>query len=95
MILDGRLDDEAYRSVPPFGDFIQQDPAEGRPATEKTEAWVFFDDRNVYISARLFVSQPDRLTANEMRRDGPNIFRNDYFGVTLMNRTGNPGGRVS
>lgn len=83
LTLDGHLDDEIYRAVPSFGDFIQQDPAEGQPATERTEAWVFFDDRNVYISARLFVSQPDRLKANEMRRDSVNIFRNDYFSVTL------------
>ena len=83
LTLDGRLDDEVYQAVPSFGDFIQQDPAEGQPATEKTEAWVFFDDRNVYISARLFVSQPGRLKANEMRRDSVNIFRNDFFSVTL------------
>lgn len=83
LTLDGRLDDVIYQTVPSFGNFIQQDPAEGQPATEKTEAWVFFDDRNVYISARLFVSQPDRLKANEMRRDNTNIFRNDFFSVTL------------
>ena len=83
LVLDGRLDDEIYQTVPSFGDFIQQDPAEGEPATERTDAWIFFDERNVYISARLFVSQPHRIRANEMRRDSINILRNDFFSVTL------------
>ena len=34
---------------PPFGEFVQQEPYEGQPATEKTEVWVFFDDKNVYV----------------------------------------------
>src|SRR4051812_37547695 len=42
--LDGRLDETYYRDIPSFGDFIQQDPHEGAPATEKTEVWIFFDD---------------------------------------------------
>jgi len=83
LTLDGRLDEEIYQTVPSFGDFIQQEPNEGQPATERTEAWIFFDDENVYVSARLWSTQPERLTANEMRRDHMNIFRNDYFSVTL------------
>src|SRR6188768_1674126 len=43
LILDGRLDEPSYASVLPLTDFIQQEPQEGQPATEKTEAWIFFD----------------------------------------------------
>src|SRR5262245_51926755 len=35
--VDGRLDDAAYSQVAPFTEFIQQEPAEGKPITEKTE----------------------------------------------------------
>ncbi|MGE3178405.1 MAG: DUF5916 domain-containing protein, partial [Vicinamibacterales bacterium] len=83
LVLDGRLDDEAYHRVPAIAGFIQQEPNEGQPATEWTEAWIFYDERNVYVSARLYVSEPERLRANEMRRDSVNIFRNDFFSVTL------------
>ena len=83
LTLDGRLDEEIYQTVPSFGGFIQQEPDEGQPATEQTEVWILFDDSNVYFSARMHLSQPDRLTANEMRRDSSGIFRNDFFGVTL------------
>jgi hypothetical protein len=82
--LDGRLDEAVYASVPPIDGFIQQVPVEGVPATEPTEVWIFFDEHTLYISARCFDSQPDRMAANELRRDNNNILSvNDNFSVTL------------
>jgi hypothetical protein len=75
--VDGRLDDDAYRRVEPLSDFIQQEPREGRPATEKTEAWIFFDDDNLYVAARCWDSHPEREVANELRRDNGNILGNE------------------
>ena len=80
---DGKLDDEVYSTVPPISGFIQQEPNEGQPATEPTNMWIFFDDNNVYISARMFSSQPTRIRANEMRRDSNNLLKNDFFYVTM------------
>ncbi len=56
--IDGRLDDAAYATVPAITDFVQQEPDEFKPATEKTEAWVFFDDDNIYVSARCWEIAP-------------------------------------
>jgi hypothetical protein len=81
--LDGRLDEEIYRTVPPSDGFVQQVPQQGAAATEPTEMWVFFDDENVYVAARCLDSQPERITANELRRDSNAIFQNDNFGVVL------------
>ncbi len=82
--LDGRLDEEVYRLASPAGDFIQQVPREGDPATEGTEFWVFFDDVAVYFAARMYDSQPDRLVANELRRDHQNIAGlNDLLSVGI------------
>jgi hypothetical protein len=50
---------------------------------EKTETWVLFDEKNLYISARCFDSQPDKIVANELRRDSFNIYLNDNFSVVL------------
>ena len=83
LVIDGRLDDGVYKTAPAISGFIQQEPDEGTPATEKTEVWIFFDGTNVYIAARLWSTHPERLQANEMRRDNTNIFRNDFFGATL------------
>ncbi|HEX8027424.1 MAG TPA: hypothetical protein VF491_03135, partial [Vicinamibacterales bacterium] len=63
--IDGRLDEEIYRTTSAIGDFVQQEPDEFKPATEKTEAWIFFDENNIYISARNWESHPERRVANE------------------------------
>lgn len=81
--IDGRLDEAYYREVPAIGGFIQQEPTEGAPTTEKTEVWIFFDNVNLYVAARCFDSQPEREIANEMRRDSNTILQNENFGVVL------------
>jgi hypothetical protein len=81
--IDGRLDEEIYRTTPAITDFVQQEPDEFQPATEKTEAWIFFDSDNIYISARNWETHPERRVANEMRRDTNQLRQNDSFGVML------------
>jgi hypothetical protein len=82
--IDGRLDEAAYGSVEPISDFIQMEPSGGDVATEKTETWLFFDRDNVYVAMRAWESRPDRMIANEMRRDNFNIIQgNDHFGFSF------------
>lgn len=83
MRIDGRLDEAVYGQIPSITDFIQQEPDEGAPATEKTEAWILFDDENIYVMCRCWDSNPDAIVANDMRRDSPNINSHDSFGVQL------------
>lgn len=84
--IDGRLDEEIYRTIQPVSDFIQQEPDEGQPATERTEAWVLFDDVNLYVCARNWDSHPERQIANELRRDNGNILGNENitFAIDTM-----------
>ena len=78
--LDGQLDEAVYHTVPAITGFIQQVPDIGAPATEKTEAWVLFDETNVYVSARVWDSAPEsQWVANEMRRDTNQLRQNDTF----------------
>jgi len=79
--LDGVLDDETYSQVPPVDGFIQQEPKEGQPAVNRTDAWILYDERNIYVAARCWTTDPSRIVANEMRRDAYAIFQNDNFGV--------------
>jgi Domain of unknown function (DUF5916) len=81
--LDGVLEEPVYRQYQPATEFIQQEPNEGAPASERTEAWVMFDGENLYIAARCFDSQPERMVVNEMRRDSQTIFNNEHFTVSL------------
>ena len=80
--IDGRIDDAAYREVAPITDFIQQEPVEGAPISERTEVWVLFDDDNVYFTCRCW-QPPDGIIANDMRRDSTNHRFHDSFGVII------------
>ncbi|MGD9903043.1 MAG: DUF5916 domain-containing protein [Vicinamibacterales bacterium] len=80
--VDGQLDEPVYADNPPFGDLIQVVPATGQPATEKTELWLMFDDRNIYVGARVHESAPpEAWVANEYRRDSSPLRQNDHVGV--------------
>ncbi|MBI4264386.1 MAG: carbohydrate binding family 9 domain-containing protein [Acidobacteria bacterium] len=81
--VDGLLDEALYTSVRPASDFVQAEPRSGEPGTEKTEIWISFDDRNVYVSVRAEESQPERMVLNEMRRDSNQIFQNEGIGIAF------------
>ncbi|MCY3847063.1 MAG: DUF5916 domain-containing protein [Acidobacteria bacterium] len=81
--LDGVLDEPIYDQVPPIDGFIQQLPEAGVRPSEETHAWVFHDEDNLYVGARLWDSAPDQLIANEMQRDSFQIVNNDFFSVGL------------
>ncbi len=83
LVLDGALNEAVYQTVPSVGGFVQQEPDEGELATEQTEVWVWFDDENVYVAARCWHSEPDRIVANEMKRDSYNMFGNELFAVVI------------
>jgi hypothetical protein len=83
LVLDGRLDDPVYGEVPAVSGFIQQEPREGQVATEQTDVWVFFDDDNVYVSARCWDSHPERIVVSELRRGNVGISRGDNLTVVL------------
>ena len=83
LVIDGQLDESVYTQVKPITEFVQQDPHEGAPVSERTEAWVLYDDRNIYVACRCLDEHPDRMVANEMRRDSTNLRQNDNFAVEL------------
>jgi len=68
--IDGRLDDAAWSLAEPFSDFLQRDPDEGQPATERTELRLVYDDDALYVGARLFDARPDLIERRLSRRDG-------------------------
>jgi len=81
LSIDGALDEDVYARVQAIDGFLQQEPQEGQPATQKTDVWLLFDDTFVYVSARCWSTAPERIVANEMRRDSFALFQNDNFAV--------------
>ncbi|MEN8223327.1 MAG: DUF5916 domain-containing protein [Acidobacteriota bacterium] len=76
ILVDGKLNENSWKREPITG-FTQNDPDEGKPATEKTEVWVGYDDHAIYIAARLHDSEPDKIISLLARRD--NFVEADYF----------------
>ena len=80
--IDGALDERVYQDVPPVSGFIQNEPVEGAPATEKTDLWILFDDEHIYVSARCWAENPElELVANDMRRDSPGVYSAEYVDI--------------
>jgi hypothetical protein len=81
-VLTGRMDDPLWREAPVIGDFVQHEPFEGRPATERTEVRVLFDHEAIYIAARLHDADPSGIVRGEFRRDA-DLKEQDSFLVVL------------
>jgi hypothetical protein len=68
-VIDGRLTEDVWTAAPAADGFTQRDPDEGRPATERTEIRIVFDDTAVYIGARMFDGEPARIERRLSSRD--------------------------
>jgi hypothetical protein len=80
--IDGRLDDEVWSAAPIQGNFVQREPAFGQPATERTEFRILYDDNRLYIGVWAFDSEPDRISASELKRDS-NLGKGDQVKIAI------------
>jgi hypothetical protein len=69
VTLDGRLDEPFWARAVPAADFIQQDPQNGRPATEPTEVRIVFNGDKLYMGVTAFDSEPEKWLGYQRRRD--------------------------
>jgi hypothetical protein len=81
-VIDGRLDDEAWSVAEPVSGFVQREPVEGRPISERTEVRILMDREALYIGAWLYDDTPDGIVYGERIRDA-DLEQGDYFGVIL------------
>ncbi|MGI9627555.1 MAG: DUF5916 domain-containing protein [Longimicrobiales bacterium] len=82
-VLDGALDEAAWASAGVIDNFVQQEPNEGAPATERTEVRLLYDAETLYLGVRAFDSSPSGPTATEMRRDSDRILDEDNIQIVL------------
>ena len=68
-VIDGRVDEAIWAEGEPFSAFVQQEPDEGNPATERTEIRLLLDRQTLFIAVVCFDSEPDNLVVTESRRD--------------------------
>ena len=73
--VDGVLNEPAWSETPALAEFLQKDPREGEPASERTEIRILYTKKSIFFAIRCFDSQPSQILATELRRD--NEFLND------------------
>ena len=82
ITLDGRLDEPLWSRASPAADFIQIDPANGAPATERTEVRVAFNRGALYLGVTCFDSEPDGSIRWQLARDAA-LSSDDSFMWTI------------
>jgi hypothetical protein len=66
--IDALLDEPVWKG-PASNGFTQSDPKDGAPSTEKTDVWVAYDDKALYIAAYCYDSDPKAIISRLGRRD--------------------------
>lgn len=61
--------------------FVQRDPKDGAPISQKTEVYLGYTDRNLYVVCVCFDSEPDKIRSRMVRRE--QINDDDQFGFVL------------
>ena len=67
--VDGVLDEPAWAQAAPVDSFTQIEPAEGQPASERTEVRMIFTSSTLYVGVQLFDSDPSKIVTTDSRRD--------------------------
>jgi hypothetical protein len=68
-IIDGNLDDAVWKTAEASSAFVQVDPREGEPPTERTEIRSLCDRDHLYLAIRCFDREPGAIIATQMKRD--------------------------
>ena len=81
-IVDGRLDDEAWRAAPIYDGFVQRELNEGQPVSERTEVRIVSDGEALYVGAWLFDREAGGIVPGEKIRD-VSLDNSDYVAIIL------------
>ena len=69
IAVDGQLEEDVWKRAVPAADFIQTDPRNGAPATERTEVRIAYSRTALYMGVVCFDDEPGRLLRFQRRRD--------------------------
>jgi uncharacterized protein DUF5916/cellulose/xylan binding protein with CBM9 domain len=78
--IDGKLDDDVWKTAAVFKDFYQWRPSDTAPAAAQTEAMAGYDSRYIYFAFHAY-DDPNKVRATVPKRDS--IFDDDSVGVIL------------
>ncbi len=80
IVIDGKLDDAGWEHADPVTGFAEFQPREGIPAAVPIEAWVTYDERNLYVAFRV-TDDPSAIRASLRNRD--DVMGDDLVGILI------------
>ena len=81
-LIDGRLEDPVWQNAEVLTDFHQTRPNNGAEPSDPTEVYLIYGDDALYIGARMYDSEPQRIAAPTVRH-GEGLRRDDRIVVIL------------
>lgn len=83
ITIDGKFDEKAWATANTGSDFVMIFPDNGKPISEekKTEVKVVYDNDAIYVAAKLYDSEPKKISKELARRDNFGVA--DHFGIQL------------
>src|SRR5215831_4544564 len=77
-VIDGKLDDEVWKSAVVLKDFYQVQPGDNIAPSKPTEVMLGHDAKFLYIAFHCY-DEPDKVRATIAKRD--NVWNDDYVGI--------------
>lgn len=83
LAIDGKINEEAWKSAPIATDFVMFEPDNGKSISEskKTEVKVMYDNNAVYVLAVLHDEEPDKISRELTNRDEFGVA--DNFSISI------------
>lgn len=80
IVLDGSLDEEAWKGVEWGGDFVGHMPEYQVEPSQKTAFKILYDDKFLYVGVRAYDTEPEKIVKRMSRRDG---FDGDWVEINI------------
>ena len=69
-VVDGVLDEPIWATIAPVTGFLQREPVDGAPATERTEVRIAYTSTALYFGMTMYDSAPGLILGNILQRGG-------------------------
>src|SRR5262245_40906276 len=79
-VIDGKLDDESWKTAAVFKDFYQTNPGDNIAPSKPTDAMIGYDAHTLYLAFHCY-DDPDKIRASVAKRD--EIFNEDNVRIYL------------
>ena len=81
-VIDGDLGESSWQNAQLLSGFVQREPMEGEPVSERTEVRILYDGEALYVGAWLFDRDPSGIVVGRTLRDA-SLNDTDAFLIVL------------